>query len=136
MVTLEAPAQSRGLSEPLNPLKFIVAGQAREKTIAKKRAASISGALRDPRLWQVRRRPVRQSVRSDCSINMLFDHPTTKTIRIFFLRKRRAWPRASSSRRARARGRAGVMGGDIAAFAPCAASRDPAGHRPTASRRR
>jgi 3-hydroxyacyl-CoA dehydrogenase/enoyl-CoA hydratase/3-hydroxybutyryl-CoA epimerase len=123
MVTLEAKAP-RELSLMnrlmLGPLKGFVASQARKQVAKRARRAHYPAPYAILDLWQkYDGDPFINPSDPSCSINMLFEHPTTKNlIRIFFLQERlKSLGKGSDfqARHVHVVG-AGVMGGDIAAI--------------------
>jgi 3-hydroxyacyl-CoA dehydrogenase/enoyl-CoA hydratase/3-hydroxybutyryl-CoA epimerase len=123
MVTLEAPAR-KGLGVVqrllLGPLRAVVAGQARKQVAKKARREHYPAPYAILDLWQkYDGDPFVNPADPSCSINMLFDHPTTKNlIRIFFLQEKMKGLAKGVDFKARhvhVVG-AGVMGGDIAAI--------------------
>lgn len=123
MVTLEAPAP-RELSLMnklmLGPLKGVVASQARKQVAKRARREHYPAPYAILDLWQkYDGDPFINPSDPSCSINMLFEHPTTKNlIRIFFLQERlKSLGKGSDfqARHVHVVG-AGVMGGDIAAI--------------------
>lgn len=123
MVTLEAPAP-RELSFVnklmLGPLKGFVASQARKQVAKRARREHYPAPYAILDLWQkYDGDPFINPSDPTCSINMLFEHPTTKNlIRIFFLQERlKSLGKGSDfqAKHVHVVG-AGVMGGDIAAI--------------------
>ncbi|MGQ0510420.1 MAG: 3-hydroxyacyl-CoA dehydrogenase NAD-binding domain-containing protein [Betaproteobacteria bacterium] len=123
MVTLESPA-SRKLSFMnklmLGPLKGIVASQARKQVAKRARREHYPAPYAILDLWQkYDGDPFINPTDPACSINMLFEHPTTKNlIRIFFLQERlKSLGKGTDfeAKHVHVVG-AGVMGGDIAAL--------------------
>jgi 3-hydroxyacyl-CoA dehydrogenase/enoyl-CoA hydratase/3-hydroxybutyryl-CoA epimerase len=123
MVTLEArPAKGLGVVQGLlnGPLKFIVASQARKQVAKKARREHYPAPYAILELWQkYDGDPFVNPSDPACSINTLFDHPTTKNlIRIFFLQEKMKGLAKGVDFKAQhvhVVG-AGVMGGDIAAI--------------------
>ena len=122
MVTLEAPAPRQlGMVQKLllGPLRSIVVSQARKQVAKKARREHYPAPYAILDLWQkYDGDPFVNPSDPSCSINMLFDHPTTKNlIRIFFLQERmKSLGKGSdfAAKHVHVVG-AGVMGGDIAA---------------------
>lgn len=123
MVTLEAPASRKlGFMNRLmlGPLKGVVVSQARKQVAKRARREHYPAPYAILDLWQkYDGDPFVNPSDPSCSINMLFDHPTTKNlIRIFFLQERlKSLGKGSDfqARHVHVVG-AGVMGGDIAAI--------------------
>ena len=123
MVTLEAPpAKGLGFVQGLlnGPLKSIVASQARKQVAKKARREHYPAPYAILELWQkYDGDPFVNPSDPACSINTLFDHPTTKNlIRIFFLQEKMkglAKGVEFKAQHVHVVG-AGVMGGDIAAI--------------------
>jgi len=123
MVTLEAkpPRELSFMNRlMLGPLKGIVASQARKQVAKRARREHYPAPYAILDLWQkYDGDPFIQPSDPTCSINMLFEHPTTKNlIRIFFLQERlKSLGKGSDfqARHVHVVG-AGVMGGDIAAI--------------------
>ena len=123
MVTLEAkPPRELGFVQGLlnGPLKFIVASQARKQVAKKARREHYPAPYAILELWQrYDGDPFVNPSDPTCSINTLFDHPTTKNlIRIFFLQEKMKGLAKGVDFKAQhvhVVG-AGVMGGDIAAI--------------------
>ena len=119
MVTLEARAKrTLPLLQRLIP-KSIVVSQARKQVARRARKAHYPAPYAILELWRkYDGDPFVAPDDPDCSIKMLFDHPTTKNlIRIFFLQERmKSLGKGSEfeARHVHVVG-AGVMGGDIAA---------------------
>ena len=123
MVTLEAPAPKKlGFVQGLlnGPLKAIVASQARKQVARKARREHYPAPYAILELWQkYNGDPFVNPSDPTCSINTLFDHPTTKNlIRIFFLQERMKGLAKGVDFKAQHVHivGAGVMGGDIAAI--------------------
>jgi len=93
MLTLEAPAQ-RGLGIVQRvlsgPLKFVVVSQAKKQVAKRATREHYPAPYAILDLWQkYDGDPFVNPGDPSCSINMLFDHPTTKNlIRIFFLQEK------------------------------------------------
>jgi 3-hydroxyacyl-CoA dehydrogenase/enoyl-CoA hydratase/3-hydroxybutyryl-CoA epimerase len=122
MLTLESPApRGLGVVQGLlnGPFKFIVAGQARKQVAKRARREHYPAPYAILDLWQkYDGDPFINPSDPSCSINMLFDHPTTKNlIRIFFLQeKMKGLAKGVDFKAAHVHiVGAGVMGGDIAA---------------------
>lgn len=122
MVTLQAPApRPRPLADRLlaGPLKAIVVAQAKKQVARRARREHYPAPYAILALWKkYGGDPFANPEDPECSIRMLFEHPTTKNlIRIFFLQERLK----SLGKTAEFQARhvhvvgAGVMGGDIAA---------------------
>ncbi len=123
MVTLEAPAaKGLGVVQGLlnGPLKFIVASQAKKQVAKKARREHYPAPHAILELWQkYDGDPFVNPSDPTCSINTLFDHPTTKNlIRIFFLQEKMKGLAKGVDFKAEHVHivGAGVMGGDIAAI--------------------
>jgi 3-hydroxyacyl-CoA dehydrogenase/enoyl-CoA hydratase/3-hydroxybutyryl-CoA epimerase len=127
MVTLEAPPRKRpGLLNRLmaGPLKAIVVSQARKQVAKRARREHYPAPYAMLELWRkYDGDPFRASGDPSCSVESLFDHPTTKNlIRIFFLQDRLKAQGKSAAHSPESELRhvhvvgAGVMGGDIAAI--------------------
>ena len=123
MVTLEAPA-SKGLGVVqrmlLGPFRSIVVNQARKQVAKKARREHYPAPYAILDLWRkYDGDPFANPSDPSCSINMLFDHPTTQNlIRIFFLQEKMKGLAKGVDFKAQhvhVVG-AGVMGGDIAAI--------------------
>jgi len=123
MVTLEA-REAKGLGVVprllLGPLKSIVTSQARKQVAKKARREHYPAPYAILELWRkYDGDPFVDPEDPSCSINMLFDHPTTKNlIRIFFLQEKMKGLAKGVDFKAQhvhVVG-AGVMGGDIAAI--------------------
>ena len=123
MLTLEAPAQKglgfmqRVLS---GPLKSVVVSQAKKQLAKRARREHYPAPYAILELWQkYDGDPFVNPSDPSCSINTLFDHPTTKNlIRIFFLQEKMKGLAKGVDFKAQyvhVVG-AGVMGGDIAAL--------------------
>ncbi len=123
MVTLEAPTPRplRFVDKlMLGPLKGVVASQARKQVAKRARREHYPAPYAILDLWQkYDGDPFINPSDPSCSINMLFEHPTTKNlIRIFFLQERlKSLGKGSDfqAKHVHVVG-AGVMGGDIAAI--------------------
>lgn len=123
LVTLEAPAPRKlGFMDKLllGPLKGVVASQARKQVAKRARREHYPAPYAILELWQkYDGDPFVNPADPSCSINMLFEHPTTKNlIRIFFLQERlKSLGKGTDfqARHVHVVG-AGVMGGDIAAI--------------------
>ncbi|MDA0982806.1 MAG: 3-hydroxyacyl-CoA dehydrogenase NAD-binding domain-containing protein [Proteobacteria bacterium] len=123
MVTLEAkPPRELSLMNRLmlGPLKGIVVSQARKQVAKRARREHYPAPYAILDLWQkYDGDPFINPSDPTCSINMLFEHPTTKNlIRIFFLQERlKSLGKGSDfqAKHVHVVG-AGVMGGDIAAI--------------------
>src|SRR5258705_6596644 len=123
MLTLEAPKQKGlGVVQGLlnGPLKFIVASQAKKQVAKRARREHYPAPYAILELWQrYDGDPFVNPSDPSCSINALFDHPTTKNlIRIFFLQEKMKGLAKGVDFKAQnvhVVG-AGVMGGDIAAI--------------------
>ena len=123
MLTLEAPApRGLGLVQKLlsGPLKWVVVSQAKKQVAKKARREHYPAPYAILELWQkYDGDPFVNPQDPSCSINMLFDHPTTKNlIRIFFLQeKMKGLAKGVDFKAAHVHVvGAGVMGGDIAAI--------------------
>jgi 3-hydroxyacyl-CoA dehydrogenase/enoyl-CoA hydratase/3-hydroxybutyryl-CoA epimerase len=122
MLTLEAPAPRKLplMQNLLLSLKGIVVSQARKQVAKKARRAHYPAPYAILDLWQkYDGDPFVNPADPACSINMLFDHPTTKNlIRLFFLQEKMkglAKGVGFKAQHVHVIG-AGVMGGDIAAI--------------------
>ena len=123
MLTLEAPEpKGLGFVQGLlnGPLKAVVASQARKQVAKKARREHYPAPYAILDLWQkYDGDPFVNPSDASCSINMLFDHPTTKNlIRIFFLQEKMkglAKGVGFKAQHVHVVG-ASVMGGDIAAI--------------------
>lgn len=123
MLTLEAPApKGLGFVQKLllGPLRSVVVKQARKQVAKKARREHYPAPYAILDLWQkYDGDPFVNPGDASCSINMLFDHPTTKNlIRIFFLQEKMkglAKGVGFKAKHVHVVG-AGVMGGDIAAI--------------------
>jgi 3-hydroxyacyl-CoA dehydrogenase/enoyl-CoA hydratase/3-hydroxybutyryl-CoA epimerase len=122
MLTLEAPApRGLGIVQGLlnGPFKFIVARQAGKQAAKRARREHYPAPYAILDLWRkYDGDPFVNPSDPSCSINMLFDHPTTKNlIRIFFLQeKMKGLAKGVDFKAAHVHiVGAGVMGGDIAA---------------------
>ena len=122
MLTLEAPTQKGlgGLQRILlGPLKSIVVSQAKKQVAKRARREHYPAPYAILDLWQkYDGDPFVNPSDPSCSINMLFDHPTTQNlIRIFFLQeKMKGLAKDVEFKAAHVHiVGAGVMGGDIAA---------------------
>ena len=123
MLTLEAPVpKGLGFAQRmlLGPFRFIVVNQAKKQVAKRARREHYPAPYAILDLWQkYDGDPFVNPSDPSCSINMLFDHPTTKNlIRIFFLQERMKGLAKGVDFKA---GHvhvvgAGVMGGDIAAI--------------------
>lgn len=126
IVTLEAPApRAPALTDRLmlGPLKGLVVAQARKQVARRARREHYPAPYAILALWKkYGGDPFASPEDPECSIRMLFEHPTTKNlIRLFFLQERlKSLGKVSDfhARHVHVVG-AGVMGGDIAAV--CAA---------------
>ena len=123
MLTLEAPA-AKGMGFVnkmlLGPFRSIVVNQASKQVAKKARRAHYPAPYAILDLWQkYDGDPFVNPSDPSCSINMLFDHPTTQNlIRIFFLQEKMkglAKGVEFKAQHVHVVG-AGVMGGDIAAI--------------------
>ncbi|MDW8469061.1 MAG: 3-hydroxyacyl-CoA dehydrogenase NAD-binding domain-containing protein [Burkholderiales bacterium] len=123
LVTLEAPPPRR-LSLPdrlmLGPLKGLVVAQAKRRVSKRARREHYPAPYAILALWKkYGGDPFANPEDPECSIRMLFEHPTTKNlIRLFFLQERlKSFGKGSAfaARHVHVVG-AGVMGGDIAAL--------------------
>ena len=123
MVTLQAPpAKKLGLMDRLllGPLRGVVVSQARKQVARKAKREHYPAPYAILDLWKrYDGDPFAASRDPDCSIESLFEHPTTANlIRIFFLQERMkavAKGVEFKARHVHVVG-AGVMGGDIAAI--------------------
>ncbi len=130
ILTLEAPApRALGIAERLlaGPLRPWVAAQARRRVAKRARRGHYPAPYAILALWQrYDGNPFARPDDPECSIRMLFEHPTTRNlVRLFFLQERLKSLGKSSNFRARhvhVVG-AGVMGGDIAAVCALAGMR-------------
>ncbi len=122
MLTLEAPAQRSlpFIQKLLLSFKGIVVSQARKQVAKRARREHYPAPYAILDLWQkYDGDPFVNPQDPSCSINMLFDHPTTKNlIRIFFLQeKMKGLAKGVDFKAAHVHiVGAGVMGGDIAAI--------------------
>ena len=123
MLTLAAP-RAKGLSFSqrllLGPCRALVVSQARKQVAKKARREHYPAPYAILELWRkYDGDPFINPSDPSCSINMLFDHPTTKNlIRVFFLQERmKSLAKGSdfAAQHVHVVG-AGVMGGDIAAI--------------------
>jgi 3-hydroxyacyl-CoA dehydrogenase/enoyl-CoA hydratase/3-hydroxybutyryl-CoA epimerase len=123
MLTLEAPAPKRlGFVQRmlLGPFRFVVVNQAKKQVAKRARREHYPAPYAILELWRkYDGDPFVNPSDPSCSINMLFDHPTTKNlIRIFFLQeKMKGLAKGVDFKAAHVHiVGAGVMGGDIAAI--------------------
>ena len=123
MLTLEAPApRALGFMDKLmlGPLKGVVASQARKQVAKRARREHYPAPYAILELWRkYDGDPFINPSDPSCSINMLFEHPTTKNlIRIFFLQERlKSLGKGTDFQAGHVHVvGAGVMGGDIAAI--------------------